>query len=257
MSKKTKYISIAKMLPNAITISSLCFGLLAVYYSFTYHWEKACFLIILASIFDILDGRFARMLNVMTDFGANLDSLCDFANYTIFPALIIFNWSLYSDGMHGWYAVMISACCGAIRLARFNTEDKLIDHPVKKCFFQGIPSPAGGILILLPLIIQNGFGEDASLSLQNSSFYTHEVYISIVALCMVGTFPTLSLKYVKFPKRHMPLALVMFALVLLSLAVFKWKVLAIYCIIYILSIPFAWFRYQSMMGNNILTPPKL
>lgn len=208
-------------------------------------WEKACFLIIIAAIFDALDGRFARMLDARSSFGANLDSLCDFANFGIFPAMIVYNWSLYEDGIFGWSAVMISALCAAIRLARFNTQISASPHPVKKQFFEGVPSPAAGILILLPLIISSSFG--LSEIMQFVPFYAYEIYVTVIALAMVSTIPTLSLKNVKIPKKHTGVTLVAIGIVVVSLIVFKLRAISFYAILYVLTMPLTVIRYRKLM----------
>ncbi|MFT4967165.1 MAG: CDP-diacylglycerol--serine O-phosphatidyltransferase [Candidatus Deianiraeaceae bacterium] len=248
---KSKYISLTKLIPSIITISSLCFGVLALYHSTMMHWGKACFFIISAAIFDTMDGRFARMLNARSNFGANLDSLCDFANYTIFPPLIIYNWSLWNHGIFGWYTVMISSVCGAIRLARFNSEDKHINHPIKKMFFHGIPSPSAGILMLLPLIIQIAFGDIfGPRSIQYPPYHLYEIYISIVAISMTSTMPTLSLKHIRIPQQYSRIALVCVGLVIISFFVFKWIAVVFYSALYIASIPVVLCVYYKMMKNH-------
>lgn len=247
MRKKSNYISLTRLIPNIVTLFALCSGLLALYHSFMMHWEKACFFIIIAAVFDVFDGKFAKLLNAQSDFGANLDSLCDFVNYTIFAPIIMFNWSMWNHQKYGWYAVMVAAICGAIRLARFNTEDKINNHPIKKQFFRGIPSPAAGILILLPLTIHNGFAEYIPFSIQYPPFFMYEIYISIIALSMVGTFPTFALKYIKIPKNNIAFTLVLVAFILLSFFVFTWQAVVFYCLLYLMLIPLTIVRYLKMM----------
>lgn len=247
MGNKVKYVPFTKLIPNISTLTSLCFGILAVYHSNMMHWEKACFFIITATIFDLLDGRFATILNARSDFGANLDSLCDFANYTIFPSMIMYNWSLWNHGIFGWYAVMVTSICGVIRLARFNTQDQHIQHPIRKKFFYGIPSPAAGILIILPLIIQFSFSDFLNHSIQYPPLYLYEVYISVISITMVGTFPTLSLKYLRIQKKYMVLAVVGVSMAVISFFVFKWQAVVFFSLLYVLSIPLASLKYISEM----------
>lgn len=248
---KTKYVPFTKLIPNTITLCSLCFGVLSVYHSTMMHWEKACFFIIAAAIFDTLDGRFARIFNAGSDFGANLDSLCDFVNYTVFPTIIMYNWSLWNHGMFGWYAVMISSLCGAIRLARFNSQDKHIQHPIKKRFFHGLPSPAAGILIILPLMVQFSFENILGYkSIQYPPFYLYEIYISIIAIAMVSNIPTLSLKYIKIPKQNTGFAIVITGLIIISFFVLKFQAVIFYSILYIAISPFVVLRYCILMKKH-------
>jgi CDP-diacylglycerol--serine O-phosphatidyltransferase len=210
-------------------------------------WEKACFLIICAGIFDALDGRFARMLNAGSNFGANLDSLCDFANFGIFPAMIMYHWTLDKNDIFGWSVVMVSAVCAACRLARFNTQVGVTPHPVKKQFFQGVPSPAAGVLILLPLIIASGF--DIEHTMHKPPFFLYEIYIIIISLAMVSTIPTMSLKNLKIQKKYTGITLVIIGLIIISLIVFKLKAISFYAIIYLALMPFTALKYRKMMKN--------
>jgi CDP-diacylglycerol--serine O-phosphatidyltransferase len=243
---KSNNLPIFKLFPSLITLATLFFGTLAVYHSTMMHWERACFFIIIAAIFDVLDGRFARILNAQSAFGANLDSLCDFANYTIFPSIIIYNWSLWNHGLAGWSAVMISSLCGAIRLARFNVSDAAVSHPIKKMFFVGIPSPSAGILILLPLLISISFDLP---QIQYPPFYLYEVYIAIVSISMITTMPTLSLKYLKIPRKYTPIILFAFGFVLISFIIFKLQAVVMLSIAYIICIPIVLLKYSQMMKN--------
>lgn len=247
---KRKHISIIKLLPNIITLSSLCFGVLAVYQSIMMQWDRACLCIIIAAILDTMDGSFARMLNANSNFGMNLDSLCDFANYTIFPAMIMYNWSLWSDGVAGWSAVMISAVCGAIRLARFNSKDAISLQGFRKRFFYGIPSPAGGILIIFPLILQVTFADQFhNFSLQYMPYYIYELYIYIIALLMVSTLPTLSLKYIKIPKQYSFIVLLCTGLIIVSFFILRWEAIVLYTMLYIILMPFVLIRYRYLSKN--------
>lgn len=250
---KKKHISIIKLLPNVITLSSLCFGVLAVYQSIMMQWDRACLCIIIAAILDTMDGSFARMLNANSNFGMNLDSLCDFANYTIFPAMIMYNWSLWSDGIIGWSPVMVSAVCGAIRLARFNVKDSVSLHGFRKRFFCGIPSPAGGILIIFPLILQVTFGSRFhNFSLQYMPYYVYEIYIYIVALLMVSTLPTLSLKHIRIPKQYSFIALLCTGLIIVSFFILRWEAIVLYTVLYVLLMPFVLMRYRYLSKNHNL-----
>ncbi len=241
---KSNNLPIFKLFPSVITLATLFFGTLAVYNSMMMHWEKACTFIIIAAIFDVLDGRFARILNAQSDFGANLDSLCDFANYTIFPSIIIYNWSLWNHGLTGWSAVMVSSLCGAIRLARFNVSDSAVSHPIKKLFFTGVPSPAAGILILLPLLISISFDIP---KIQYPPFLFYEIYIVIISILMITTIPTLSLKYLKMPRKYAPFALFGVGFILISFVIFKLQAVVVTAILYLLLMPVVALRYRHMM----------
>ncbi len=99
--------------------------------------------IFIAMVMDGLDGRIARMTNTQSAFGAEYDSLADMASFCLAPALVIYQWSLLDMGKFGWMVSFIYAACGALRLARFNTQFGNED----KCYFQGLPSPAAAACI--------------------------------------------------------------------------------------------------------------
>ena len=106
--------------------------------------------IVFAALLDGIDGRIARMLKGTSRFGAELDSLADFVNFGVAPALILYFWGLHESKSAGWIAALVFAICAGLRLARFNV---MIDDPNKPLwagnFFTGIPAPAGAITVLL------------------------------------------------------------------------------------------------------------
>ena len=110
-------------------------------------------------MFDILDGRVARMLNIASKFGAELDSLSDAISFGVAPGFMIYQWTLRDAGGLGWIAVLVFAVCSALRLARFNT---MLEDTVPywaKSYFTGVPAPAGAGLALLPLMAFLEFGD--------------------------------------------------------------------------------------------------
>jgi len=106
-------------------------------------YELAAWAIIAAAIFDMLDGRVARLLHAETAFGAELDSLCDMTSFGVAPAVLLYLWSLTTLGKLGWLAAFLIAACSALRLARFNTRLEVQD----KKYFQGLPTPATALVI--------------------------------------------------------------------------------------------------------------
>src|SRR5579872_3924559 len=123
-----KDLPLTRLLPNMLTLLSLCSGLTAMRYSVHEQWQEAVIAIVLAGVFDVLDGRVARMLNIASKFGAELDSLSDAVSFGVAPGFIMYQWTLKDAGGIGWIAVLVFAVCCALRLARFNTM--LDDHDV-------------------------------------------------------------------------------------------------------------------------------
>jgi len=151
-SKKTRYL-----LPNLLTIVGVCLGISSIKFSIDQNFNLAVIFILLAAILDALDGRIARLIKGTSDFGKELDSLTDFVSFGIAPALIIYFWELNTFGKLGWTITLLYSVCCVLRLARFNLTNINKNEVWKMNYFEGIPSPIGAILILLPLIFALGY----------------------------------------------------------------------------------------------------
>src|SRR5215210_6886922 len=140
--------------PNIITLIALCLGLWAIRLSFDGQYERAVVAVIVAALLDGVDGRIARLLKGTSRFGAELDSLADFLNFGVTPALILYSFVLHELGRVGWIGSIVLAIAAALRLARFNV---MIDDPNrpewKKNFFVGMAAPMGAMCALLPLYL--------------------------------------------------------------------------------------------------------
>src|ERR1700722_13611887 len=149
-----KDLPLTRLLPNMLTLLSLCSGLTAMRYSVHEQWQEAVVAIVLSGVFDMLDGRVARMLNIASKFGAELDSLADAISFGVAPGFIMYEWALKDDLRLGWIAVLVYAVCTALRLARFNTmlEDQSAPLWAKR-YFIGVPAPGGAGLAILPLTL--------------------------------------------------------------------------------------------------------
>ena len=148
-SKKTRYL-----LPNILTLAGVCLGISSIKFSIDGNYSLAVIFILLAAILDALDGRIARMIKGTSEFGKELDSLTDFVSFGIAPVFILYFWELNNYGKLGWAITLIYSVCCVLRLARFNLT-KIDDKQLwKSNYFEGVPSPAGGILILMPLIYE-------------------------------------------------------------------------------------------------------
>lgn len=131
------------LLPNAFTTAALFCGFYAIVMAMTQRFEHSAMAIFAAMVLDSLDGRVARMTNTQSEFGAQYDSLSDMISFGAAPALVVFEWSLKGMGKLGWLAAFVYCACGALRLARFNTNIAVVD----KRYFQGLPSPAAAALV--------------------------------------------------------------------------------------------------------------
>lgn len=148
-SRRPENLSVLQLLPNLVTILGLCAGLTALRFAFDDKFEPAVALLIFAALIDGLDGLLARKLNAASNFGAELDSLSDFLNFGVAPALIVYQMLLSETANVAWTAALVFAVCACLRLARFNVNR---DMPVVgRVHFVGVPAPAGALLGLLPV----------------------------------------------------------------------------------------------------------
>ena len=142
------------LLPNLFTTGAMFAGFYAIVAAINHQYEPAAIAIFVAMILDGMDGRIARLTNTQSDFGMQYDSLSDLASFGLAPALVMYQWALSEMGKIGWMAAFIYAACGALRLARFNTQAKSID----KRFFQGLPSPAAAAVIASTIWLATDYG---------------------------------------------------------------------------------------------------
>src|ERR1039457_4268202 len=152
--RKFRRIPVRTLAPNLVTLLALCAGLTGIRMAFENRYGLALAAIVFAAILDGIDGRLARLLKGASRFGAELDSLSDFVNFGVAPALILYFWGLHDLKSGGWIAAMVFAICAGLRLARFNV---MIDDPERPAwagnFFVGVPAPAGAIIVLLPIYV--------------------------------------------------------------------------------------------------------
>ncbi|MEM7191654.1 MAG: CDP-diacylglycerol--serine O-phosphatidyltransferase, partial [Pseudomonadota bacterium] len=148
-------VPVRVLVPNIFTLLGLCAGLTAIRMGIEHRWDLAVAALVFAAFLDGIDGHVARLLKASTRFGAELDSLADFVNFGVAPAIILFVWSLEDLKSLGWIAVLVFAVCSALRLARFNVSLDQTDMPAwKKSYFVGVPAPAGALIVLLPIYAQ-------------------------------------------------------------------------------------------------------
>lgn len=134
------------ILPNLLTTGNLFFGYLSIVKSLQGEFGWACFAILLASIFDILDGRVARLTNGTSEFGVQYDSLCDLVSFGLAPAMLMYQYSLSGLGRVGWVICFLFLACGALRLARFNVQSAIASEDVSDDF-TGLPIPMAAIVV--------------------------------------------------------------------------------------------------------------
>ncbi len=220
-------LPIVKLLPNLLTLTAVCFGMTAIRLAFSGDFEWAVRLIILASLLDGLDGRLARLLRSQSLVGAELDSLADFLNFGVAPAMILFTWSLQDAGGIGWIAVLCFSLCCLLRLARFNVGMRSGEQSATD-YFTGVPSPAGALLALLPLMISLAMKEPPLLPA-----WLTAIWVVGVGLLMISRIKTYSFKNIRVSRgyaRYVLLGAVLLAAVLL---IYTWATLIVLTLLYI------------------------
>jgi CDP-diacylglycerol--serine O-phosphatidyltransferase len=236
-------VPVRTLVPNLITLLALCAGLTAIRLAFENQLELALAAIVFAALLDGIDGRVARFLKGTSKFGAELDSLADFVNFGVVPALILYFWGLHEIKSIGWIAAMVFAICAALRLARFNV---MIDDPNKPAwagnFFTGVPAPAGAITVLLPIYLFF-LGLPVGLTVVWATFF----YVLFIALLMVSRLPVISGKRVGkrvAPEMVLPIFVIVVAFFALLVS-FPWIVLSAGTVIYLACLPLGWWWYQQ------------
>jgi CDP-diacylglycerol--serine O-phosphatidyltransferase len=246
--RRFRQIPFRTLLPNLITLLALCAGLTGIRLAIEGKLEWALYAIVFAAALDGIDGRVARMLKGTSRFGAELDSLADFFNFGVAPALILYLWGLQELGNFGWIAAMIFAICAGLRLARFNV---MIDDPNKPAwagnFFTGVPAPAGAITVLLPIYV-------SFLGMPRLAFVAPVTlfYTLAIALLMVSRLPVFSGKRVGKrvpPEMVLPVfvGVVLFFALLIS---YPWPVLTIGTVLYLACLPLGWFSYREYQRKD-------
>ena len=213
---------ISRLFPNMITIAGLCCGLSAVRFALLERWEPAVAFIIAAALIDGMDGRVARMLGATSLFGAQLDSLSDFLCFGVSPVLVLYMWQLHDIKGYGWAVVLFFAVCTALRLARFNTA--LFDdnkEEWEKQFFTGVPSPAGGILCLLPLIVSLQFDQAYALP----PALVTACYLLLVGTLMASRIPTFAGKHIHIKHEYIPQFMIACSFLLVLFIIEPWLLL--------------------------------
>jgi CDP-diacylglycerol--serine O-phosphatidyltransferase len=239
--------SINRLIPNIITLAALCAGLTGIRFALNGQFRLAVIAIIVAAIFDALDGRVARRLGVTSRFGAELDSLSDFLCFGVAPALVLYLASLTTGGSLGWVVTLMFPICSALRLARFNTA-LVADIPPPawtSSYFTGVPAPAGALLALIPLVISF----EAEAAWPRHPLLVGSVLVLVGGL-MVSRLPTFSFKKGRIPSHLVLPALLVAALTMGVIASSPWIGLSLLGLIYLALIPYSWLTYRRQAEKD-------
>jgi len=239
------------ILPNAITLIGVCIGLTSIKFALDGKFALAVVAILFAGLMDALDGRIARLIKGTSKMGKELDSLGDVISFGVAPAFIMYFWNLQYLDKIGWFVCLMYVVCVALRLARFNVNSE--EEPSwKDNFFEGVPAPAGGILVLMPLVLSfSGLGE---FFFKINYDIIVPIFFIVVSLLLISTIPTYSFKRIVIPRAMTKFLLFGIVLFFGALLVYTFKILAISILLYLCLIPISYFHYKKVKKEkNIIT----
>ena len=242
--KKFKLVSNKKtrtILPNMFTLVGVCIGLTSIKFAFDERFGLAIICIIVAGFIDGLDGRIARLIKGTSQVGKELDSLTDVISFGVAPAFIMYFWQLNTLGRIGWLICLIYVICVALRLARFNVNSET-QASWKDNFFEGVPSPAGGILVLMPLIYSKS---ELQLINLDYTYFVPALFI-LISILLISKLPTYSFKKIAVPRRLT--IFLLFAVVLFfgMLLIYTHNVIVISSLLYLTLIPFSIYHFHKL-----------
>lgn len=235
------------ILPNLFTTGNLFCGFWAIISVFQEKFYYAAVAILLASVFDILDGKVARLSGATSKFGVQYDSLADLISFGVAPALLAFSWALRPYGRFGWLAAFLFVVCGALRLARFN----VMSASGETKYFKGLPIPAAATMIALTILlylrlIETGWVKDIVIL----------IMIYVLAFLMVSNIRYFSFKELDLARRK-PFSFFIF--IVLSMIVIVMEpviVLFVSILLYTFSGPINMIRswYKKRVTRKLETP---
>ena len=233
------------ILPNMLTLIGVCIGLTSIRFALDEKFEFAVIAIIFAALIDGLDGRIARLIKGTSKVGQELDSLTDMISFGVAPAFIMYFWKLNVLGKLGWLLCLIYVICVALRLARFNINSNQ-EPSWRDNFFEGVPSPAGGILVLTPLIYSL-----SSFDLFQINYnIIVPIFIVITSFLLISKFPSYSFKKIIIPRKTTIFLLFGIVLFFGLLLIYTFNVIAISSLIYLILLPVSFIHYQKLKKQN-------
>jgi len=234
------------ILPNTLTIIGVCIGLSSIKFALDQNYGLSIIALLISAILDTLDGRIARLIKGTSKVGKELDSLTDVVSFGVAPAFIMYFWTLNELGKLGWLIVLVYVVCCALRLARFNImtyDDELL---WKQNFFEGVPSPGGAGLVMLPLVLYK-------LEIYNFDQYrllaVSTIFI-ITSILMISKLPTYSFKRIAIPRSTTIFLLFGIGLYFGLVFVYTFEVLFITGIIYLCTIPISYLHFRKIKNKE-------
>ena len=246
--RQLRFISIRQIFPNLVTLLALCVGLTSIRMSIELRFDAAIAAIAIAAFLDGIDGRVARLLKSTSRFGAELDSLTDFLNFGVAPAVLLYVWTLNELRSVGWIAAMIFAVCGALRLARFNVALEAPDRPEwQSNYFVGVPAPAGAMISMFPIYLEFVGAPHGFLTAPIVLVYT-----LAIGFLMVSRVPTWSGKLVgrRIRREHVLPIFVLVVIYVALLLSFPFETMAVSTLLYLGCLPVSWTTYHRHLAAD-------
>ena len=234
------------ILPNTLTIIGVCIGLSSIKFALDQNYGLSIIALLISGILDTLDGRIARLIKGTSKVGKELDSLTDVVSFGVAPAFIMYFWTLNELGKLGWLIVLVYVVCCALRLARFNImtyDDELL---WKQNFFEGVPSPGGAGLVMLPLVLYK-------LEIYNFDQYRLLVVSTIfiiTSILMISKLPTYSFKRIAIPRSTTIFLLFGIGLYFGLVFVYTFEVLFITGAVYLCTIPISYLHFRKIKNKE-------
>ena len=233
------------ILPNILTLIGVCIGLTSIRFALDGSYELAIIAIIFAALIDGLDGRIARLIKGTSKVGKELDSLTDMISFGVAPAFIMYFWKLNTLERFGLLLCLVYVICVALRLARFNINSNQ-EPSWRDNFFEGVPSPAGVILVLTPLIISlSGFDY-----IQLNYNIIVPIFFIVTSFLLISKFPTYSFKKIIIPRKTTIFLLFGIVLFFGLILIYTFNVIAISTIVYVLLLPISLFHFQKIKKRH-------
>ena len=233
------------ILPNMLTLIGVCIGLTSIRFALDGRFELAIIAIIFAALIDGLDGRIARLIKGTSKVGKELDSLTDMISFGVAPAFIMYFWKLNTLERFGWLLCLVFVICVALRLARFNVNSNQ-EPSWKDNFFEGVPSPAGGILVLTPLIISLSGFDYVQLNYE----IIVPIFFIVTSFLLISKFPSYSFKKIVIPRRTTIFLLFGIVLFFGLLLIYTFNVIALSAVIYVLLLPISYLHFQKIKKKH-------
>jgi len=234
--KKTRVI-----LPNMFTLIGVCIGLSSIKFAFDGNFTLSVIAIIVAAIIDGLDGRIARLIQGTSKVGKELDSLTDVISFGVAPAFIMYFWKLNELGRVGWLICLIYVICVALRLARFNVNSGQ-EPSWRDNFFEGVPSPSGGVIVLMPLIYSLS---DIQILKVNYELLVPILFV-VVSILLISKVPTYALKKISVPRNMTIFLLLGVVLYFGLLLIYTFNAIVISGLIYFIIIPISYIHFNNL-----------